>query len=66
MSDEKTSDESGQQGVKKSFYIKPGKIFDLLKAEAKKNRRSISEWLSMILEERYKEELDDDEEKEKP
>ena len=65
MSNEKTSDESGQQGVKKSFYIKPGKIFELLKAEAKKNRRSISEWLSMILEERYKEELENNEEDDK-
>lgn len=49
---------TGLLGEKKSFYIKPSKLLELLAKEARANRRSISEWLSMILEERYKEELE--------
>ena len=56
---------TGLLGAKKSFYIKPSKLLELLAKEAKANRRSISEWLSMILEERYKEELEKDNEGQK-
>ena len=55
----------GPQGVKRTVYIRPPKLMELLEADAKKNRRSVSDWLSMLLEEIYKDQLEkEDKEKE--
>lgn len=56
---------TGPLGVKRTFYIKPPELLDLLKEDAEKNRRSLSDWLCILLEEVYKDRLEEAKEKDK-